>query len=169
MTPFLVRSCLTATVALALSAAALHAQFPMGGGMGGMPGMGGRGSLDRMGPDATKAMPDKPRLAKADELVSLAPLLRGIELTPEQRTQVQAVEAKFNPLLLPALDAMRAEAEAGQSADQERVQKYQQRANRYREQELGELRAILTPEQLARFEKNVADVRARNGTTLGRQ
>jgi hypothetical protein len=157
---------LSVFVAGAAVAAPAHAQFPMGG-MGGM-GMPGRGSLDRMGPDATKAMPDKPRMAKSDELVSLGAVLRGLELTPEQRTQVQAVEQKFNPLILPALDVVRTETEAGQNGDQERLQKFQQRANRYREQELAELRQVLTAEQLARFEKNVSELRARFGTTLGR-
>jgi hypothetical protein len=151
--------------ALLVAAAPARAQFPMGGGM---QGMGGRGALDRMGPDATKSMPDKPRMAKSDELVSLQPVLRGVELTPEQRVQVQGVEAKFNPLILPALDAVRTETEAGQNGDQERLQKFQQRANRYREQELADLRQLLTPDQLARVEKNISDLRARYGTTLGR-
>jgi hypothetical protein len=122
-----------------------------------------------MGPDPTRTpAPDKPRVAKSDELVALSPLLRGITLTPEQKTQVQAIEEKFHPLILPALDVVREETEAGKNGDAERLQKYQARANRYREQEVAELRLVLDPAQLLRFEKNVTDARSRTGTTFGR-
>ena len=154
--------------AVLLAPAIASAQFPMGGGMGGMP-RGGMGGMGGMGPDPTRTpAPDKPRIAKSDELVALSPLLRGITLTPEQKTSVQAIEEKFNPLILPALDVVREETEAGKNGDTERLQKYQARANRYRDQQVAELRLVLDPAQLVRFEKNVLDVRSRNGTTLGR-
>lgn len=154
------------TAALLALPAVVHAQFPMGGGM---MGAGGRPMGGGMGPDPTRTpAPDKPRIAKADELVALSPLLRGITLTPEQKAQVQAIEEKFHPLILPALDVVREETEAGKNGDTERLQKYQARANRYREQEVAELRLVLDPTQLVRFEKNVTDARSRTGTTFGR-
>lgn len=150
---------------LALAPAVAAAQFPGGGMMGGMP----RGGMGGMGPDPTRTpAPDKPRVAKSDELVSLSPLLRGIVLTAEQKPLVQAIEEKFNPLILPALDVVREETEAGKNGDVERLQKHQSRANRYREQEVAELRLVLDPAQLVRLDKNIADLRSRNGTTLGR-
>ncbi|MFN8876257.1 MAG: hypothetical protein ACK5Z1_03615 [Gemmatimonadota bacterium] len=154
-----------AVVALLVSPAIAHAQVPMGGGMMG-PGARGMGG---MGPDPTRApAPDRPRVAKSDEIVSLGAFLRGVTLTPDQKTQVEAIEAKFNPLLLPALDVVREETEAGKNGDAERLQKYQARANRYREQELAELRLVLDPAQLVRFERNVAETRRNTGTPFAR-
>lgn len=143
----------------------LRAQFPGGMPMGGMGRMGGgMGRPDNPAPP----MESKPRVAKSDELVSLSPLLRGIQLTADQQASVRALEEKFNPLLLPALDVVRAEVEAGKNGDQERLQKFQQRANRYREQEVAELKGLLDAAQLPRLERNVADQRARTGLLIGR-
>lgn len=159
----------TLLVALLVAGAptSLRAQFPggvpMGGAMGGR--MGGMGRPDNPAPP----MESKPRVAKSDELVSLSSLLRGIKLTPDQQEAVRALEDKFNPLLLPALDVVRTELEAGKNGDQERLQKYQQRANRYREQEVAELKTLLDPAQLPRLERNVSDQRARTGLLIGRQ
>jgi hypothetical protein len=169
MTRRLLKPALFAT-AFAVLPALLHAQYPMGGGMGG--GMGSRGGMGRGGSadpnNGTPPPESKPRLPKSDDLVTLAPLLRGLTLTEDQKLLVRDLEEKYNPLLLPALDVVRTELENGKNADADRVSKYTARANRYREQQVAELRAGLTAEQLPRLEKNAADMRSRYGALLTR-
>jgi hypothetical protein len=153
--------------ALAATPSLLHAQYGGMGGMGG--GMGGRSGRGGMDPSAAGPVPEsKPRLPKSDELVSLNPLLRGVVLTEDQKLIVRELEEKYNPLILPALDVVRAEVENGKNGDAERLSKYQQRANRYRDQEVTELKASLTPEQLTRFDKNASEMRSRYGALLAR-
>ncbi len=161
------RTCLLlGAAALWATPRAARAQYPMGGYGGGYGRMGGRGAAP-MGNESS-ATPSKPRLPKSDEMVSLEPLMRGVTLTAEQQAAVKTVEEKYNPMILPALDVVRAELESGDRADREKVQKYSQRANRYRDQEVAELKAVLTAEQQPRFDKNVTEMRARYGQLLAK-
>jgi hypothetical protein len=152
----------------AIVPAAAHAQYPGGYGGSGYGGRGGRGGGMGGGQPESSPTPSKPKLPKSDEMISLQPLLRGVQLTTEQLAALKVLEEKYNPMILPALDAVRAELEVGANGDAEKVTKYSARANRYRDQEVAELKAALTPEQLPRFERNVVDMRAKYGQLLAR-
>lgn len=148
--------------------AVLSAQVPMGG-MGGMGGMGrGMGRSPNDPTMSTPMKPERPRVPKADEMVDLGPLLRGVTLTDAQKTQLAAITDKYHPLILPALDVIRQEVEAGDNGDLQKIQRYTQRANRYREQEVADIKLLLDPQQLVRFDKNVLEFRNRNGSLIGR-
>ncbi|HEX7051852.1 MAG TPA: Spy/CpxP family protein refolding chaperone [Longimicrobiales bacterium] len=101
-------------------------------------------------------------------------LFRGIELSDEQRAQLRAVHDTFRA----EFEAMHAElaplrkqlAEARRSGDRERVRQLmadaraaREKAKPVHERMLAAMRAVLTPEQQAQFDANVARLQERHG------
>lgn len=80
----------------------------------------------------------------------MAMLMQGITLTAEQQVQVDSIAAKYQ--------AQRQALMADQTLDQD-ARRAKGRELMGKQQE--EIKAVLTPEQKAVFEKNVADMQAR--------
>jgi hypothetical protein len=144
-----------AALSVAIAPADAEAQFPIGAA-----GRRGSGLPNQDIPSA----PPRRKAPKSETLVPLEPFLRGIDLTDTQRSQVAALEEKYNPLMLPALDVVGEEYEKDKAADLERGKRYQARATRYRESQLEELRALLDTAQQERLARNIEAIRKRTGS-----
>ncbi len=99
-------------------------------------------------------------------------LFKGVKLTDQQKQQIKAINQKYaqqaKPIreaLRPAMQQIRADRQKGDSAaartafQQTKSQRDQLRG--LREQEMKEIRAVLTPEQQKTFDQNAAQLRQR--------
>ena len=123
---------MTRRLTFALAAAALVAAAPVARaqpGAGG-PGRGGAMTQERM----------------------MTALLDGITLTADQQARVKAVRERFQPRLDSARVEMMAARRDGRQVAPERVQAVRALQTEQR----AALRTVLTPEQQARFDRNVA-------------
>lgn len=82
---------------------------------------------------------------------SVERLLAGIDLTADQKAQVEAIEKKFAPKQKEMRDAMMAAREKGERPSPETMSKMRETADEQRT----ELRAVLTAEQQVQFDANV--------------
>ena len=129
------------------------------------PGRNGGGRVSPNGLPQTEGL--EPRVdpgPKSEELVELTPVLRGIKLTAAQDTAVRAIRDRFEPQLLPMYDWLRDQLQRkqkGGEVDMAQVQKRYDRAEALRRQELEEVRALLSADQLVRWEKNMGEARER--------
>ena len=99
-------------------------------------------------------------------------LFRGIDLSGTQRARLDSIRAKYRaeskPLRDQMMPAMREARAARQSGDSAKLQAARKDMSASREkmralhnQELAEIRGVLTPEQQATFDKNASEVRER--------
>ena len=99
-------------------------------------------------------------------------LFRGVQLTPEQRTQVRQIAAKYQPQrqelaksMQPAMADVRAARQRGDSAAAKaafaRTADTRAKLQALRDQQLRDVRAILTPTQQQAFDRNVTQVKER--------
>ncbi len=102
---------------------------------------------------------------------------RRVNLTEAQKTQMKAIRQKYQPQnqalrdrAKPFMEAARAARQKGDSAafksNMEKAQQVMQSGQSFRTQEQAEIRAILTPEQQAKFDahqKAAAEHRANGG------
>ncbi len=99
-------------------------------------------------------------------------LFRGVNLTAQQRDQVKAINQKYAEQAKPIREAMRPAMQemrdARQKGDQnaaravfERTKPQREQLQQLRQQELKEVRAVLTPDQQKTFDQNVAQLRQR--------
>ncbi len=99
-------------------------------------------------------------------------LFRGVKLTSQQKDQIKAINQKyaqqFKPIreaMRPVMQQIRTDRQKGDSAAaraafaQTRSQREQLRS--LRQQELKEIRTVLTPDQQKTFDQNVAQLKAR--------
>ena len=107
---------------------------------------------------------------------------RDLNLTEAQKTQIKAIRQKYQPQnqalrerAKPFFDAAKAARQkgdtAGVRANIERAQQVMQSGQSVRTQELAEIRAILTPEQRAKFDarqKQMTERRAMGGKGQGK-
>ena len=146
--------------ALAMSGARAMAQLP-GSAMGGRQGMG----MNPNGIPQNEPLPPRPDAGpKSEELVDIRPLLRGVKLDPAQDSAVKAINERFEPQLLPMYDWLRVQKERrqrGQDVDMALVQRRFDRVTTLRQQQLTEIRAVLNPVQIERFERNAEEDRKR--------
>ena len=123
---------MTRRPSLALAAAALLGAAPLALAQ---PGAGGQGR----------------GAAMAQERMTTA-LLEGVTLTADQQARVTAVGERFRPRLDSARTEMMAARRGGTRPTPERMQAMRALQSEQR----AALRAVLTPEQQARFDRNVA-------------
>lgn len=94
-------------------------------------------------------------------------LLKGIELTAEQKTQLQALRSKqgdeaHGSERSAVHEQMRAARESGDTATLRQLRTQQAaKMQQHREAMHGQIRAILTPAQQEVFDRNVAEAKAR--------
>ena len=94
-------------------------------------------------------------------------LLNGIELTADQKTQLQALRGKQGDKTSggergAVREQMRAARESGDTAALRELRTQQAaRMQQHREALFGEIRALLTPAQQEVFDRNAADAKAR--------
>ena len=84
-------------------------------------------------------------------------LMNGITLTDSQKTQVQAIEDKYAPQMQQFRQKMRAARQNGTPMDSASMQAMRDTAKKERD----EIRAILTPDQQAKFDDNIKSMMAR--------
>ena len=108
---------------------------------------------------------------------------RDLNLTEAQKTQIKEIRQKYQPQnealrtqAKPYMDAARAARQKGDTAtartNMEKARQIMQGGQSYRTQEQAEIRAILTPEQQAKWdarEKADADHRGKGGKGWGRR
>ena len=144
---------------VALWASAARAQYP--GGFGDR----GRGGYSQNGIPQTEALPPRADAGpKSEELVDIKPLLRGIKLTTAQDSSLKSINDRYEPQLLPMYDWLRDQRDRrqkGQDVDISLVQKRFDRVMALRQKQLAEIRAVLAPDQLPRWDKNTDDDRRR--------
>jgi len=98
---------------------------------------------------------------------------RDLDLTKAQKAQIKAIRQKYQPQnnalraqAKPFMDAARAARQKGDTAaarsNMEKARQVMQGGQSYRTQERAEIRAILTPEQQAKFDAHEKD-RAKGG------
>ncbi len=99
-------------------------------------------------------------------------LFKGVKLTDQQKAQIKAINAKYRAqakqareALRPAMQEARADRQKGDTAAAravfERNRGQFEQLRKQREQELQEIRAVLTPEQQKQFDANTAQLKAR--------
>ena len=81
-------------------------------------------------------------------------LMRGITLSADQQTRIEAIRAKYRT----QMEQARQSGTPDRSAMREMMQKQQD-----------EVRAVLTPDQQAQFDKNVSDMRTQMQNGGGRR
>jgi Spy/CpxP family protein refolding chaperone len=102
---------------------------------------------------------------------------RDLNLTDAQKAQIKAIRQKYQPQndalraqAKPFMDAARAARQKGDSAafrtNMDKARQVMQGGQSYRTQERAEIRAILTPEQQAKFDAHEKD-RAKGGQKGG--
>lgn len=93
-------------------------------------------------------------------------MFRGIRMTDDQRARLQEIRAKYREQERPLVEAMRPALREARTARQrgdttaaraalERVAGERTKLRALREQQLGEVRAMLTPEQRQQFDQNL--------------
>jgi Spy/CpxP family protein refolding chaperone len=142
-----------AALASATVAAAQQPAPPPGSASRGPGGRGGPGMMDRM-------------------------LLRGITLSDAQQTQLKALRAadqqkmeaeRANGQGRQDMEAIRAAREKGDTAIAKQLMDAQRaKMNARRDEQVAAIRAILTPDQTAAFDANVADMQKRAAEGRGR-
>ncbi len=99
-------------------------------------------------------------------------LFKGVKLTDQQKAQIKAINQKYRAqaqqefkALRPAMQEARADRQKGDTAAArtifERNRPQFEQMRKAREQELREIRAVLTPEQQKQFDANQAQLKAR--------
>lgn len=99
-------------------------------------------------------------------------LFRGVNLTAEQRQQLRTINQKYAAQAKPIREAMRPAMQEMRDARQkrdstaaravfERTKPQREQLRQIREQELKDVRAILTPDQQKTFDQNLAQMRLR--------
>jgi Spy/CpxP family protein refolding chaperone len=108
---------------------------------------------------------------------------RDLNLTEAQKTQIKAIRQKYQPQnaalrtqAKPYMDAARTARQKGDSAtartNMEKARQIMQGGQSYRTQEQAEIRAILTPDQQAKWDahqKTAAEHRGKGGKGWGRK
>ena len=92
-------------------------------------------------------------------------LMRGVELTDAQRTQIRAIRDKYRPQRQELHKAMRAARANQQRPDSATVQRWRELALRER----AEVRGVLTADQQAIFDQNVKRVSERMQNREGKR
>ncbi|MBI3791197.1 MAG: hypothetical protein HY275_10010 [Gemmatimonadetes bacterium] len=120
-------------------------------------------SMERRAPDAGP---------KSEELVDVKPLLKGIKLQPAQDSALRAIRDRYDPQLLPMYDWLRDQMvrkQKGQDVDMALVQKRFDRVDALRKKEVDEIAALLSGDQLVRFQKNADEQREADRENVARQ
>lgn len=97
--------------------------------------------------------------------------LKNLNLTDAQKTQIKAIRAKYQPQMKtsrdqakPFIDAARAARQKGDTAAfRTNMEKARQVSSGIRQQEMNEVRGILTPEQRTKFDAAVSQRRPDRG------
>ena len=85
-------------------------------------------------------------------------LMRGITLSTDQQQRIEAIRAKYRT----QMEKMRQDANGDRAAMREQMQPMM-------EKQMAEVRDVLTPDQQAQFDRNMADMRARMQQGGGRR
>ncbi len=99
-------------------------------------------------------------------------LFKGVKLSEQQKAQIKAINQKYQAqakqareALRPAMQEARADRQKGDTAAAravfERNRPQFEQMRKAREQELQEIRGVLTPDQQKQFDANVAQLKAR--------
>lgn len=99
-------------------------------------------------------------------------LFKGVNLTAQQKEQIKAIHQKYNAQAKPIRDALRPAAQQARAdrqkgdqgaarAELERTKPQREQLRSLREQELREVRGVLTPDQQKTFDRNVEQLKAR--------
>lgn len=99
-------------------------------------------------------------------------LFKGVKLTDQQKAQIKAINEKYRAqarqaraALRPAMQEARADRQKGDTAAAravfERNRGQFEQLRKQREQELQEIRGVLTPDQRKQFDANAAQLKAR--------
>ncbi len=99
-------------------------------------------------------------------------LFKGVKLTDQQKAQIKAINQKYRAqaqeqfkALRPAMQEARADRQKGDTAAAraifERNRPQFEQMRKARQQELQEIRAVLTPDQQKQFDANQAQLKAR--------
>lgn len=114
----------------------------------------GRGRIMKSGEQARRTPMQRAGRARRS---AEGALLRGVQLTDAQKTQLKAVRERYHTRTAEVMRANRPDS-AARAAMMRQRQAAQEQAARLREQELTEVRAILTPEQMKQFDANRAEM-----------
>ncbi len=105
-------------------------------------------------------------------------MMAQLNLTDAQKAQIKAIHAKYEPQmkaerdrLRPQMEAARAARAEGDTANRADRRAAMEPMRKIRDQEQAEVRAILTPEQQAKFDtmmQNRGDMGTRNGMKMGK-
>ncbi|HSC30431.1 MAG TPA: hypothetical protein VLD17_01810 [Gemmatimonadaceae bacterium] len=146
-----------AAAALALGPGAAAAQgYPGGGGMGGMGGMGRRGfGGNRRGQRHQMSEDDTQK--RFEDMAALKAALKDIKLQNAQKDTLDKLEKAFRPQLGDYGRALWTLMQDG-SADPDSAKSLRTGARQLRDQELGDARALLTPDQQPKFDANVQKI-----------
>jgi len=87
----------------------------------------------------------------------MATLMNGITLTDSEKTQVQAIEDKYAPLMEQFLQKMRVARQNGTPMDSASMQAMRDTNKKERD----EIRAVLAPDQQSKFDDNIKSMMAR--------
>jgi protein CpxP len=104
-------------------------------------------------------------------------MFKNLNLSDAQKAQVKAIRAKYKTQLgasrdqaKPYLDAARAARQKGDSAGfRSNMEKARQTSGAVRQQEMNEIRAVLTPEQRAKADAAMAQRKNDRGNRAGRK
>lgn len=86
-------------------------------------------------------------------------LLKGITLSDSQQTQIQAIQAKYEPQLQSLRQQMRDARQSGGQMDPSTMATMRETSQKER----SEIRAVLTPDQQATFDENLKNMPRRGG------
>jgi protein CpxP len=88
-------------------------------------------------------------------------MFRGVDLTDTQKQQVKAIVDRYQPQRQALMQQMRDRRESGQRPDSAFTASIRQQRQALQERQVAEIRAVLTADQVAKFDANAAQARDR--------
>lgn len=95
-------------------------------------------------------------------------MFRGVDLTDTQKQQVKAVVDKYQPQRQALMQQMRDRRDSGQRPDSAFMASMRQQRQALQERQVAEIRALLTAQQVAKFDANVAQAKDRAAKRAGK-
>jgi hypothetical protein len=88
-------------------------------------------------------------------------MFRGVDLTDTQKQQVKAIVDRYQPQRQALMQQVRDRREGGQRPDSAFMAGIRQQRQALQERQVAEIRALLTAQQVTRFDANAAEARER--------
>ena len=95
-------------------------------------------------------------------------MFRGVDLTDTQKQQVKAIVDKYQPQREALMQQVRDRRDSGQRPDSAFMAGIRQQRQALHERQVAEIRALLTAQQVAKFDANVAQARDRAAKRAGK-